>query len=354
MNGQGKTSILEAVSLCALSTTFVPCDEKALIRRGEETAFAAVAAHTDLQTPYKVSVQLSLHERKNIRSSLGKRLTPQDIIGELPIVALSPDFKTITAGAPADRRRWLDSILSQASKLYMKDKLTLNKILKQRNSLLHTAKLGEPFDATLLETWTDALVEVSAAITLKRWEFLREFSLYVHQAYREVASAQEAVAMLYEPDSLVLHHGELAVQAQPSLESIRQAYHEVFHSVAAQERKRGTTAAGPQKDEIVFLVGGGVARESASQGQHKTLLIALKRAEFQYLRDCRAETPILLLDDIFSELDASRAANVFELLRSDAQTFVTTTDRRIFDDHFAALPDHALFCVYNGTVERVA
>lgn len=366
MNGHGKTSMLEAISLCALSTTFVPCDEKALIRRGEQGCFAALSAYTDLQTPYKVSVKISHTERKFITSSLGKRLTPQDIIGEIPMVALSPDFKTITAGAPADRRRFMDSILSQASKLYMKDMLTLKKILKQRNSLLHSLKHGEYVDAALLDTWTDALVETSAALACKRWAFVREFRGYVQKFYADIAGERvntdgEAVEMRYVPDALPAHLFEDVVKktdAEPSPEQLRSIYATVFHEVAAQERRRGTTVAGPHKDEIVFTVGGGVARDTASQGQHKTLLIALKTAEFEYLRDIRAETPILLLDDIFSELDSMRAANVFDLLRSGAQTFVTTTDPRIFHEHFTvdassdAPSDHALFLVENGVVSR--
>jgi len=369
MNGHGKTSILEAISLCALSTTFVPSDDKSLIRRGEESCSAALTAYTDLETPYKVSVHISTKERKRISSSLGKRLSPQDIIGELPLVALSPDFKAITAGAPADRRRFMDSILAQSSKLYMGDMLTLKKILKQRNSLLHDAKSGHRIDEVLLETWTEALIKTSAAIVRKRMEFLREFSGYVQTAYQHIAHSHsggmnEGVELLYETDALAealtgmpntaLTQEQLERQI-PTLAEIEQHYHRALQMARLQERKRGTTAHGPQKDELVLRVGGGVARESASQGQHKTLLIALKTAEFQYLRDVRVETPVLLLDDIFSELDARRAANVFALLESGAQTFVTTTDPELYHSHFAHNnADHALFMVEQGALHPVS
>lgn len=350
MNGHGKTSMLEAVSLCALSTTFVPCDDKALIKRGSDACSASVTAYTDLQTPYKVSVTISTHERKLIMSSLGKRLTPQDIIGEMPMVALSPDFKAISAGTPADRRKFMDSILSQASKLYMKDMLSLKRILKQRNTMLHSAKNGHPIDTALLDTWTESLIEISVAIVLKRWAWMREFSTYMRVSYADISDGREDVAMLYEPDALPPEL--ISGDEPPSPEDLRTAYRRIFDSVAAQERKRGTTAAGPQKDEIVFTVNGGIARESASQGQHKTLLIALKTAEFQYLKDMRAETPLLLLDDVFSELDSARAGNVFHLLASGAQTFVTTTDPRIYHEHFTDAHDNALFFVENGNVRK--
>ncbi len=356
MNGHGKTSLLEAVSLCALSQSFIACPDAALLRRGAESASAAAAAYTDLQTPYKVGVKIGAQERKQISSSLGKRLSPQDIIGEMPIVVLSPDFKAITAGSPDDRRRFMNGILSQASKLYMANMLTMKRVLKQRNSILHAAKLGNPIDATMLETWTEQFVQVSAELLVRRWEFLQEFSAYTERVYARIAGGAEEISMHYEADSI----SEELLRTKPSIEDVRTEYARVFERVRLNEQRRGTTLAGPQKDEIVFRVGGGIAKECASQGQHKTLLIALKTAEFEYLRDLRQETPILLLDDIFSELDSKRAANVFALLESGAQTLITTTEERMYSDYVQSFgissnnaphaSNHALFLVQNGII----
>lgn len=358
MNGHGKTSLLEAVSLCALSTTFVPCADTALVRRGEESCFAAVQAHTDLGAPYKVSVKIGLQERKRISSSAGKRLTPQDIIGEMPIVVLSPDLKAITAGAPQDRRRFMDSILSQASKVYMKDMLALKRILKQRNALLHNIKSGHPADTALLETWTEQFITISADIVVRRWEFVKEFSAYTEAAYTSISAAQEAVFMSYQPDALPVELFD--EQSTPDIKqnAVRTAYRTIFEKRRREEERRGTTLVGPHKDDIVLMVGGGIAKDSASQGQHKTLLIALKTAEFRYLHDLRQETPIVLLDDIFSELDAQRAANVFALIESGAQTLLTTTEERMYTEYIAAFganaSTHGLFMVHGGEVTRRA
>jgi DNA replication and repair protein RecF len=355
MNGQGKTSLLEAVSLCALSQSFVACPDLALLKREAESCVAATTAYTDLQTPYKVAVKISLAERKHISSSLGKRLSPQDIIGEMPIVALSPDFKAITAGAPEDRRRFMNGILSQASKLYMANMLALKRTLKQRNSLLHAAKLGNPIDATLLEAWTEQFIQTSADVVLRRWEFLHEFTEYTRRVYGNIAQNGEEITMDYEANSLA---PEL-LATKPSIDDLRTAYTKVFDKVKFDEKRRGTTLAGPHKDEIVFRVNGGIAKDCASQGQHKTLLIALKTAEFEYLRDLRQETPIVLLDDIFSELDAKRAANVFALLESGAQTLLTTTEERMYHDYVSTFgtangaSNHALFSVHGGEVQRL-
>jgi DNA replication and repair protein RecF len=358
LNGHGKTSLLEAVSMCALSQSFVTGSDAALIRRGAVSASVISTAYTDLQTPYKVSVKFGTQERRHISSSLGKRLMPQDIIGKMPVVVLSPDLKVITAGAPEDRRRFVNGILSQASKVYMTDVLQMKRVLKQRNNVLYVARHGgAPLDAVLLESWTEALVNVSADIVVRRWEFVREFREYAQRTYARIAEASasgaEELGMHYEPHAIP--NELIATATKPDVQALRGAYYRAFEQRNFEERRRGTTLAGPQKDEIVFTVNGGVAREYASQGQHKTLLIALKIAEFEYLRDLRQETPIVLLDDIFSELDGKRAENVFALLESGAQTLLTTTEERMYHDYVGRFgtSNHALFAVHDGSVQRM-
>lgn len=350
MNGQGKTSVLEAVSLLSMSTTFVPGADTSLVQRGAESALASAACYSDLQTLYKVALRVKPGERKDISSSLGKRLSPQDIIGEIPLVTLSPDNKQITAGAPQERRRLLDSVISQASRRYMKDLVNYRRILKQRNALLARAKGDPAFHYALVEPWTEALIDVGAEIVVRRAEFLRDFSEVVRAAYDRIARNGEEITLVYAPHALP---AELFAGGRlPSVLEVRGVYQEVVLARKREERARGVTVLGPQKDEAVMMVNGGVARECASQGQHKTLLIAIKMAEFEYLRKVRLETPVVLLDDIFSELDVQRAANVLDLMRSDAQSFVTTTDASIFYSNFAGDARHALFSVSGGVVRR--
>ncbi len=350
MNGQGKTSVLEAVSLLAMSTTFVPGSDLSLVQRGADTALASAFCYSDLQTLYKVAVRLKPGERKDISSSLGKRLSPQDIIGEIPLVTLSPDNKQITAGAPQDRRRLIDSVISQASRRYMKDLVNYRRILKQRNALLARGKGDAAFPYALIEPWTEALIDVGAEIVVRRAEFIRDFSEVVRSTYARIARNSEDIALLYAPNVLPPELTECS--RIPTVLEVRAAYQEIATARRREEKARGVTVFGPQKDEAVMMVNGGVARECASQGQHKTLLVAIKMAEFDYLRDIRLETPVVLLDDIFSELDSQRATNVLDLMRSDAQSFVTTTDPGIFHSNFAGDSRHALFSVDGGAVQR--
>lgn len=349
-NGQGKTSILEAIALCCLTKTFVPCDDKSLISFSSDLCAASMIAESDLGMPYKVSIGIPREGRKKITSSAGTSLSPNDVIGQAPIVVLSPDFKAITAGVPQERRTFLDTVLSQASASYMEDILTLKRILKQRNALLYQAKHNGRHDADQLDVWTDALIETSAKIVEKRAQFLAEFSVLVREQYAQVSGGEEHIMLVYAPDSINMTSGITLDKHE-----VRSQYAQAFATARNDELRRGTTALGPQKDELQIMIGSGIARECASQGQHKSLLIALKLAEFAYLRETRNETPIVLLDDIFSELDNQRAANVLALMRSDAQTFVTTTSSDLYYNHIGTMASkHALFHVERGIARQEA
>ncbi len=347
-NGHGKTSILEAVSLCCHTKTFVPCDDKSLIGFSSAFCSASMIAESDLSIPYKISVGIPREGRKKITSSTGTSLSPYEVIGQVPMVVLSPDFKSITAGAPQERRTFIDTVLSQASTSYMEDVLTLKRILKQRNALLHTAKQTGHWDATQLDVWTDALISTATEIVLKRAQFLLEFSGRVRTHYEKVSGGEDDVILSYAPDSI-----KNIQNTVPLVSDVQDQYKRAFAVVRNEELRRGTTVLGPQKDDVLIMIGGGVARECASQGQHKSLLIALKLAEFTYLHDSRNETPIVLLDDIFSELDDRRTANVLNLIPSDAQTFITTTTEDLYRNHIGSIAHtHALFYVERGRVRQ--
>jgi DNA replication and repair protein RecF len=352
-NGQGKTSVLEAISLCCLTKTFVPCDDKSLVGFSADVCSASMTAESDYGIPYKISVGIPRDGRKRITSSSGKSLVPHEVIGQAPIVVLSPDYKVITAGTPQDRRTFLDTVLSQSSASYMADNLTLKRVLKQRNALLLSAKQYGTVDTAQLDLWTDALVAVSSAIVSKRSEFLQEFSKAVCVQYASVSGAEESIELRYMPSAF--DGKECTRQTVISRASVESVYRSAFAMMRTEEIRRGTTAIGPHKDEIMMMMNGGVARECASQGQHKSLLIALKRAEFDYLYVMRSETPIVLLDDIFSELDARRSLNVLELMQSSAQTFVTTTDAELYTHYLGTHIGHnALFTVERGSITRTA
>lgn len=347
-NGAGKTTILEALSLCALTKTFLPTSDAELVTRGADTYRVECSSISDTGSPYSVRVTAGTSVRKTISSSYGKNLKPKDIIGVIPIVILSPDDKSITFGAPADRRTFVDRLLSQCSQRYLEELMQLRRILKQRNALL-AARAGF-FDRSQFEVWTSRLVQTSAEITIRRRNFIRDFIPYFLDAYRTLSLGTEEVEIGYVPD-LNVTSDVLATSTKEDLERLYAAHADKLDT---DELRRQVTLWGPQKDDLEIRINGGRAREHASQGQHKSLLICLKNAEFEYLRATRNETPLLLLDDIFSELDELRTSRVFEtVIASARQCFITTTEQeRIRNSAVDARPVRSFF-VRSGSIEQI-
>lgn len=323
LNGAGKTSILEAVSIASFSKTFLPTMDKSIIRTGEEFYLVSLKSKNDFDIPYSVKLSYKFGAKKKISSSIGEHLSPKDIIGELPLVILSPDFKSITFGAPADRRLFIDRLLSQASKRYFEEMVKLKRTLKQRNKLLSKIKTSGYIDQGLLEPWNNLLIFTGAEIILRRKKFVSEFIPFFEEVYKQVSKGREKVDLQYAPDGLPDDFPDEDYEKEKIIEALRERMNEKRE----HEFRRGSTLFGPQKDELRILLNGGAAKEYASQGQHKSLLISLKFAEFNFLKNKRNETPVILLDDIFSELDRERAGMAIELIsNAKAQTFITITE----------------------------
>jgi len=268
----------------------------------------------------------------------------------MPVVILYPDNKSITFGGPADRRDFIDRLLSQASRVYMKSLMDYRKILKQRNNLLAQVKSGYFKDLEQLNIWTEQLLSNAAELIIRRRDMIRDFAPVFLEHYAKVAENSENVGLEYAPDS----PDDFPVDNNLTKEEIHTLLFQKQKKLSEEEKRRGVTLLGPQKDEIEITVNGGVSKDYASQGQHKSLLIALKFAEFKYLLDARGETPIILLDDIFSELDSNRSSQALKMvLDTSAQAFITATE---MDKMNSALPKNAecfKFFVDKGKVFRI-
>ena len=356
-NGSGKTSILESIAIAGFSRSFMPGADATVVRHGENYYHVLVKATNELDVPYKVNVRytaggLGTNSKKQINSTAGDNLNPKDIIGVIPQVILSPDFKNITFGSPENRRQFIDRVLSQASRRYYEELLTLKKVLKQRNSLLNQAKTDRYFDTSTIEHWTEMMVKTSTEIVFRRNNFVRDFIPYFREYFSFVSDKVEDSTLEYKPDGFADAVFEL------KKEDIQTQFVTLFKNSLSEEIRRGTTIIGPQKDELVIRLftsdgNSGIAKETASQGQHKSLLIGIKFAEFAFLKSTNLETPIILLDDIFSELDRARTLKVLEMLAaSKAQTFITVTEPESLYDYIRAhLTDNfSIFRIEKGKV----
>ncbi|MCX7737405.1 MAG: DNA replication/repair protein RecF [Candidatus Kapabacteria bacterium] len=343
-NGAGKTSILESISIGSLSKSFISGSDSNLVSKGEEFYEVQIQSTNELNLRYFAKVKYQLNNGKTISNSYGDNLTPKELIGTIPLIILTPDYRIITSGSPQSRRDFVDRILSQSNKVYLDELLKFKKALKQRNNILLQNKLNNSynsnsqFDEDLLDVWTNQFINHSSELIFRRLQFVKEIQPHFSEFYGLVSNNSEAVSLEYQPNLVFNNSNSNSNSLDKNdlkLEDIRNKLNQKYKNLKFEEIKRGTTLFGPQKDEFLIKINNNIAREFASQGQHKTLLISLKFAEFQYLKNKRNEIPIFLLDDIFSEIDSYRIKMVIELLRQNSsQIFITTTNPKQVEDVF--------------------
>lgn len=341
-NGAGKTSLLEGISLCTLARSFVAAQESALVRRGSDGIRARLEATSDYAAPRRIDFSYGHDDGKKVSVDGASPAAAVRVVGSVPTVLLFPDLKLITGGPPMHRRRFLDLVLSQAKRRYLEDLVAYRRLLKQRNAMLSTArKQGRRLDPEYLEAWNEGLIDRGAAIMVERARFVEAFAPILEETTRTVSDGEE-ITIGYAPDGVD--------HVTTNLNEYRDALWYRSKSVAAKEARRGTTLFGPHRDDMSMEIDGGDVRTCASQGQHKTMLIGLKVAEFHYLKEEAAETPVILLDDIFGDLDPERSERVFEICRDLAQLFVTAVsiDTLPFLRDRGSRPGEAHFVVENG------
>ena len=291
---------------------------------------------------------LSNHARVVYERNIGKRYLldkneisrSADVIGLFPIVVLSPNDFALTSGSPSERRIFADMVLSQISRSYLEELMEYRRALKQRNKILLDGKFSGALDTELLAAWTDALVSHGTRVILKRAEFISEFQEPFSAAYSSLVEYGEAPRLVYEP-SFTFNMGQ---------QDVAEKFDAALNSLSKAERTRGVTLAGPHRDDIGFILNDLSIREFASQGQHKTFLVALKIAEFHYIKSKLKETPALLLDDVLTELDYSRATKTIRAISDLGQAFVTATDMVSFDEKMLDTKETKFHFVREGNV----
>jgi DNA replication and repair protein RecF len=339
-NGQGKTNILEGISYLGLTKSFYASGDTNVLQLGREEFSVDGTIRSDRGITHRVEIQYERTSgRKRVLVDGVQPETMASVIGRFPVVVLSPENSAITSGGPAERRRFLDIVLSQVSVSYLTDLLEYRKVLRQRNRILADAKASGIDSEEILAPWTEALVIRGGGIIGRRARFVAEFSPYVLESYRVLVNQGEQPEVRYST----------VVEGPAEGEGIERALAVALRQRRNEERKRGLTLVGPHRDDLVFSLNGIGVQEYASQGQHKSFLVALKVAEFYYLRDRVGEVPMLLLDDIFSELDEHRAGNILRFVTSLGQAIITATDERVFHGSIPWNSEHRRFFVESGT-----
>jgi DNA replication and repair protein RecF len=314
-NGQGKTSILESIYyLCTTKSNISRSDAEVI--RFDQNNFEIRGVFKDL-TEDKVRMIYSISENKKLYYLNDKLVNRSaEVIGKFPVVILTPADHAITQGSPADRRKLIDSIISQASSNYLFFLLDYNKTLRQRASLLNRMKeYKNQADYKELDSWTEKLIEAGSEIIKYRKDFIEEYNQYLKESYFEIMNNEEQPGIKYS----YLNNND-------SLYSIKVKFERLIKERRDDELRRGANLVGPHRDDFVFEINDFNLKTFGSQGQNKTFQTALRFAEFFYLKDVVNKTPIFLLDDVFGELDTFRSVKISEYLKKIGQAFITLTD----------------------------
>lgn len=316
-NAAGKTNVIEAVQLVTAARSFRRPRFEELVRWGTEGARVRLRAEKDerlLETEMTVDATGQRSYRINGQSK--RRFS--EISGLLPSVLFTPEDLGLVKG-PAERRRAaLDDLGEQLSPTYGSLRRDYGRVVKHRNALLKEGAYGPR-----MEAWDEQAVVLGARLVAHRLRLLERVMSHAARGYQAMA-AGETLDFSYA-DRCGLFSCDLA-----QTEQIEAAIRTEMARRHGEERRRMTTLVGPHRDDVVFMVGGREARSFASQGQQRTIALAWKLAEVQVVREVLRTNPVLLLDDVMSELDAERRAALSELVSSEIQTLVTTTSTGYF------------------------
>lgn len=327
-NAQGKTNILEAVYLCATTKSHRGSKDKEIIQFGEEESHLRITL-----TKNDIGHKIDMHLRRN--KSKGVAIDGQvirksgELFGIIHIIFFSPEDLGLIKNAPSERRKFMNLELCQLNKLYYHNYVNYNKALNQRNTLLKQIYF-KPELADTLDMWDDYLVEYGKGIIEEREQFIARLNDIVRGIHSHLTGGREEIEIAYEKNVTI------------------EDYKNVMKSKRETDLKYQSTQTGPHRDDICFYINGVDVRRFGSQGQQRTAALSLKLAEIELVKSVIHDNPILLLDDVMSELDSSRKSYLLDSIK-EIQTIVTCTG---YDDFIKSrLNIDQIYKVTNGTIE---
>ncbi len=325
-NAQGKSNLLEAVELLATLRSHRMARDRDLVR--EEELIGQITATIERQTGL---IDLSLTLRRNGRrtvalnsESLRRQL---DFLGGLNAVQFSSLDLELVRGGPEQRRGWLDTLLIQLEPVYAHILQQYNQVLRQRNAFLkrQQQETHPSLDQTELALWNAQLVTTGSRVTRRRSRAIERLAPIASAWHASISGSTEILQVNYAPNVPL---------SQNHPEEVQQAFLEKIEQRAVAEQYQGTTLVGPHRDEIELTINQTPARQYGSQGQQRTLVLALKLAELKLIEEVVGEPPLLLLDDVLAELDPNRQNQLLEAIQDRFQTLITTTHLGSFDSQW--------------------
>ena len=326
-NAQGKTNILEAVYVCCTSKSHKSAKDRDIIRFDQDESHIKMQIRKN-GVPYRIDMHLKKNKPKGIAIGGVPIRRASELFGIANVVCFSPEDLNIIKNGPSERRRFIDMELCQLNKLYVHALVQYNKVLVQRNKLLKELSFRPDYGETL-DVWDMQLVNYGKEVMKFRKEFISQLNEMIHEIHARLSGRKEDLVIYYEPDTDCELFEEALKRGRP------------------QDLKQKTTLCGPHRDDISFFVNGIDIRKFGSQGQQRTAALSLKLSELELVKQLIHDKPILLLDDVLSELDASRQNHLLSAI-SDIQTIITCTGLDDFVNNRFKIDK--VFKVIEGTV----
>lgn len=337
-NAQGKTNLLEAIYVLAIAKSARTSHDKELIQWGSD--YGKIKGRL-IRRGAALPLELVITKRgKKARANHLEKQRLSEYVGLCNVVMFAPEDLNLVKGSPVVRRRFIDMEMGQIAPVYLHLLTDYQKVLQQRNAWLRQSFRQPPGAASFLDVLTEELGEHASEIVRRRFSFVRRLNAYAGPIHLEISDGRERLSIRYRS---TLDH----VSEEDDRSKIREAFAEQSGRLRTRELERGTTLLGPHRDDLKFIVNGRDVQMFGSQGQQRTAALSVKLAEIELIREDVGEYPLLLLDDVLSELDDMRKTHLLNVFREKVQTFVTTTSTDGLDRQL--LERALLFRIEHGT-----
>lgn len=326
-NAQGKTNVLEAVYVCSTTKSHRGSKDRELIRFQEDESHIKMTVRKN-DVPYRIDMHLKKSKAKGVAINGIPIRKASELFGIVNVVFFSPEDLNLIKNGPAERRKFIDLELCQLNKLYVHSLVSYNRVLLQRNKLLKELFFHPEYEETL-DVWDMQLVQYGQDVIRCRQEFIEQLNELIHGIHLQLSGNKENLRIIYDPNTS-------SENMETDLKRSRQ-----------QDMKQKTTLIGPHRDDIGFFIGDIDIRKFGSQGQQRTAALSLKLAEIELVKKTVKDYPILLLDDVLSELDGERQNHLLSAIQH-IQTMITCTGLEDFVNNRFKIDK--LYHVVEGTV----
>lgn len=328
-NAQGKTNILEGIYYCAFARSHRTSKDRELIKWNADNALLSVTVGRE-RLDKRIDISILKDGKKAIQINKIKIKKIGELFGNFNVVMFSPEDLKIIKDSPSIRRKFIDMELCQLQPKYYYNLVQYNKVLNERNSLLRTRNINKD----ILDVYDMQLVEFGYNIIVERLEYIKKLNKYSAQIHSDITSGKEQIEFKY-------------ISTIKDLENIKENFYSILEKNRARDIERGITSVGPHRDDFMVLINDIDTKSYGSQGQQRTAVLTIKFSSLKIIKELTGEHPVLLLDDVLSELDFSRKRYILSTI-GDIQTIITCTG---IEDLYEYLDDKSkVFKVKDGEI----